>query len=1614
MSRLLSPSPSMSSSISPSPTPSSSYPNVSRTTSLGAENCVVTVRIRPLTPQEIDARQQSIWEADEVQGKVIMQREFADSNRKINSEFNYDIVQAGSDNKNLYERAAQNVVWAAMEGMNGTVFAYGQTASGKTYSMMGVDEQPGIIPQAIDDVFSYIREQTEDREYLLRVSYLEIYNEQIRDLLNPDQKDLRIHEDRKRGVYVSPLKEEIVTTPKQVMKVIQKGELNRHFGSTDYNEHSSRSHTIFQMVIESRDRNSGVMSPPAIKRSGITSAGKLRGSVTISQLNLIDLAGSEKATSDAERRKEGAHINRSLLTLGNVISKLTEDRNSQHIPYRDSKLTRILQSSLSGNARVSLIATISPSIANLDETSNTLKFAERVKKVPVRAHQNQVLDEKALIQKYKLEIAELRNKLVETNDLLEKERALQEENLERAIRQQYEEQLHESQLVRTALKERIDHLTKLILSSKSVTPKAILDWNAPAETGDKRASVIIDGLLPQVPGNEGTPQDISRMSRIGRKSMRLSRQLSDKDFVRKQIAEIDKRDEQIHRLELLISQLKASKDRGVQAAISSFFSDPEKAVKSTEELLAENHRLHREKEEMDIVITEQNEKLEMLEAQGVVPGAGGVTVKFEESPKYKEMSFVISQQRTALEDRDSLIKALKTQIQELRAQVKNLELNEFEHLEQLAAAGLGGKNSKRSSLNSESIAARVRELEAALEREKALRQEEQNKHAEAVAQLEAELTIFFHEDTIRYVKPGNPSNVPSSVVRSGPTDETYESIGLVTKTYWDDQSDIDEDEYDDDFDEQSTAEKVPEGHVSISLMDGSANHIVPETLIELVDRAMVHGDLVRMKSQPPTSQSGIVIRSRLIMDIKHVISGKVIESVDCVDLKYALDIEEGLIVGYRDWVGQVEELWDQVAIIFEDGSVCFPKDQNELEPADNLDDNSHFAMARFYPGQPVRAQTKSTLTNGVWLKGGYNPAMNDKGTVLSVRAVKAKVHWTLYNSLKDSENCEVEPPPETLDVACLKVLGSVFDSCSYQIGDKVVFSDPGVAKRYIESIAQANDQAAPHLCTFVIVKTCTFVDVEWQDGSLSENIRSTDLVPCMHLDDQDAWPGDYVTLKNETTESDMVGLVLSVNASDRTAKVRWFDSQVEQLEGAEEEYSLYEIVIHNDMQYRVSERVVVMVDSDGTYKSRSIEDWFAEVLSIRKDGLVELRFFHSGKTANLSPRRLLVVSTTYNDLDGDYEDEEEEDEDEGDYVDDESEEFMDLVLEPTKSRTRVDKAGVPDDEDDEWVTDDEAGSFEDEEIPQNGVNPVDANVPIPSPLKEEIAAGTPANMELDLKSISLVTSDSSWKTFDTCEQTPPSHYYYSSGTTSYSRKFHQRLKSEYAILNKSLPLGILVRVFEDRIDLMRVLMVGPEGTPYDKGLFLFDVSIPAEYPQAPPLVYFHSWTFGMGRLNPNLYEGESLSVAARYLAWESFGNVEPPFKHPAGLVLNRNPYYNEAGYERQIGTEEGAVNSALYSERTYLLVLRSCQHVLTNPPEPFENEVQEHFFKRGELSKIIERAQHIQKVSEQARGQQAASSLLVNGGDNDVDFPIHKVSGGGLKLLKNYCQALAEIAEKRQ
>ncbi|XP_068659259.1 kinesin-like protein KIN-7D, chloroplastic isoform X2 [Aristolochia californica] len=359
--------------------------------------------------------------------------------------------------RHVYDVAAQHVVSGAMEGINGTIFAYGVTSSGKTHTMHGDQRSPGIIPLAVKDAFCIIQE-TPSREFLLRVSYLEIYNEVVNDLLNPTGQNLRIREDN-QGTFVEGIKEEIVLSPAHALSLIAAGEAHRHVGSNNFNLTSSRSHTIFTLTIES--------SP-----CGENSEGE---AVSLSQLNLIDLAGSEssKAETTGVRRKEGSYINKSLLTLGTVISKLT-DGKAAHVPYRDSKLTRLLQSSLSGHGRVSLICTVTPSSSNSEETHNTLKFAHRAKQIEIQASQNKIIDEKSLIKKYQHEIRMLKEEL----DHLKKgivaippRKDVGEDNID-LIRQKLEDgqfklqsRLEEEEDAKAVLLERIQRLTKLILVS---------------------------------------------------------------------------------------------------------------------------------------------------------------------------------------------------------------------------------------------------------------------------------------------------------------------------------------------------------------------------------------------------------------------------------------------------------------------------------------------------------------------------------------------------------------------------------------------------------------------------------------------------------------------------------------------------------------------------------------------------------------------------------------------------------------------------------------------------------------------------------------------------------------------------------------------------------------------------------------------------------------------------------------------------------------------------------------------------------------------------------------------------------------------------------------------
>ncbi|XP_052429113.1 centromere-associated protein E isoform X4 [Carassius gibelio] len=420
----------------------------------------VCVRVRPLIKREESESPEPVqlyWRADK---QAIHQ---LDDDGAQTKSYSFDrVFSAEETTAQLYQDIAKPLVVSAVEGYNGTIFAYGQTSSGKTFTMMGSEHNRGVIPLAMADVFKTIK-NCPKKEFLLRVSYMEIYNETVTDLLCESwkRKPLEIREGNYKNVYVADLTEELVTSPEQALSWITKGEKNRHYGKTKMNQRSSRSHTIFRMILESRER-----SDPA-------SGENADGAIIVSHLNLVDLAGAERASqtgAEGARFKEGCNINRSLFTLGQVIKKLSDESQKGFLNYRDSKLTRILQNSLGGNAKTVIICTITP--ATVDETVSTLQFASAAKRMKNDPHVTEVSDEGALLRRYRNEIVDLKRRLQEVSSVTQTT-ATERESLCQLL--QEKDQLQREQ------QDRIKNLTKLLVTASNVAlipkvPKRRVTW----------------------------------------------------------------------------------------------------------------------------------------------------------------------------------------------------------------------------------------------------------------------------------------------------------------------------------------------------------------------------------------------------------------------------------------------------------------------------------------------------------------------------------------------------------------------------------------------------------------------------------------------------------------------------------------------------------------------------------------------------------------------------------------------------------------------------------------------------------------------------------------------------------------------------------------------------------------------------------------------------------------------------------------------------------------------------------------------------------------------------------------------------------------------------------
>lgn len=366
----------------------------------GDSNILVSVRVRPLHPKQKGPPIVRVLE-----GKVIMVLDPADAeedylrlNRTREKQYAFDTVfDNDSKTSEVFTATCEPLVDAVMSGVNATVFAYGPTGAGKTYTMTGTPEEPGVMVLALQRMFNTIEENKQDVLYKVSMSYIEVYNEQIRDLITPHKGVLELREDPIRGSCVAGVTEHAAESTEEVLTLLIKGNRNRVTEATGANNASSRSHAVLQITVEQRERLENI-----------------HAEIKVGKLSMIDLAGSERATvtdNRGIRMLEGSNINRSLLSLANCINALgSKSRKGSYVPYRDSKLTRLLKDSLGGNCKTSMITNVHSAAASFEETTNTLKYASRAKKIKMVVSSN-ITNVEFHISEYQKIIAGLREEV---------------------------------------------------------------------------------------------------------------------------------------------------------------------------------------------------------------------------------------------------------------------------------------------------------------------------------------------------------------------------------------------------------------------------------------------------------------------------------------------------------------------------------------------------------------------------------------------------------------------------------------------------------------------------------------------------------------------------------------------------------------------------------------------------------------------------------------------------------------------------------------------------------------------------------------------------------------------------------------------------------------------------------------------------------------------------------------------------------------------------------------------------------------------------------------------------------------------------------------------------
>jgi len=548
------------------------------------KNFKVMVRIRPPLPREIenghlistiqtthDQKRISINEYYNIEAlDPSNPSEYLENNNMFTTHnFTFDRVYDPNSSQNeVYNDTAKPAVMSVLQGYNATILAYGQTGTGKTFTMEGFkfngqDPQRGIVPRSMEEIFKYIENLSSNSRttFMVRVSYLQIYNEIISDLLRTDRSNLHIREDKKKGVFVEGLSEWAVRSPHEIYTLIQKGALNRATAATRMNDMSSRSHAVFIIIVEQMTTTLD------------EDTGEEYQEIRVGKLNLVDLAGSERVRvtgATGKRLEECKKINQSLSALGNVISSLADQKqNRTHIPYRDAKITRLLEDSLGGNCITTMMAMVSPTIDAFGESLSTLKFANRAKNIKNAPIINEDADQKALLRKYEAELKKLRGELDEKNKVFaDKKRVMQLEEDKRKA----EQDKHEAY---AALEARSREFIQEREEKKKLEEKI----------GSMYSQMLVGGKKP-----EDTPQfrnALEEQQKLIRKQ--YEQRLNDLEKER-QVIEEDKA--QVDRYKQLLL-----KQRDIMIALTTRLNERDETIIQLQEELDAYDRIHRETED---------------------------------------------------------------------------------------------------------------------------------------------------------------------------------------------------------------------------------------------------------------------------------------------------------------------------------------------------------------------------------------------------------------------------------------------------------------------------------------------------------------------------------------------------------------------------------------------------------------------------------------------------------------------------------------------------------------------------------------------------------------------------------------------------------------------------------------------------------------------------------------------------------------------------------------------------------------------------------------------------------------------------------------------------------